>query len=568
MGSTAALATPAYAPLSVCNFPHSRTYPPSPPPAPAPLDSYWTANFYSSLTHCNANAALREEAEIVVIGSGLTGSVAAAELVDKLLKEPVRDEHERVKTTRIVVLEARTFSSGATGRNGGHLTAYPIAHFNALADKYGSEDAKRAVEMEDEAIRWLLGEVHAEGWEEDVDLQEGGGTLSLYDSPVQLETVKSSLSAAARAGLDPSKARFVSPEEVKEKWGAVCEGAFMVPGNNLYPLKFVTKLFQRAVRRASSASTAAKESGELAPVELELYTHCLVDTVAEADCAGKAWMVQTARGAIRTNHVLHATNAYLSSVLPSYAHSPSFPGIIPTRGQVMSFLPTAPSSPSSPLHSWTNAFSPTSASPGSGVNTYAFLRRWSAEGAERGEIIIGGMREHCKGWEWGVTDDTEVSSEVGNALRESVGKTWLGVFKLVEEGEVGMRVKERLQVQREWTGVMGYREDGNPMVGAVYLGGKKQEGQWISAGYSGHGMPRAPPCARLVGSLIHRHLVPSSSPFRLPPYFPRHLLATPDGHGRSETVLAEEAKPQKRSGKEAEKGWVWVARREGKKAQL
>lgn len=45
----------------------------------------------------------------------MTGSSAVAELVDRLLEHPVRDAQGKVETTRVVVLEAREFSSGATG---------------------------------------------------------------------------------------------------------------------------------------------------------------------------------------------------------------------------------------------------------------------------------------------------------------------------------------------------------------------------------------------------------------------------------------------------------------------
>jgi hypothetical protein len=61
--------------------------------------------------------------------------------------------------------------------------------------------------------------------------------LILYDSSERLAAVHSSLSAAKEAGLDSTKARFFTAQEAKEKFGVKSEGAVMVPGNNLYPLK-------------------------------------------------------------------------------------------------------------------------------------------------------------------------------------------------------------------------------------------------------------------------------------------------------------------------------------------
>ncbi|GAA5987116.1 hypothetical protein JCM11641_006432 [Rhodosporidiobolus odoratus] len=549
-----------YEPLAAANFPHTRTFHPASPPVASPLDSYWTAHFASSLTHRNATGSLPEEADVLIIGSGLTGTCAAAELVDKLIAEPVRDETGRTKTTKVVAVEARTFCSGATGRNGGHLTAYPVGHFDALVEKYGVNDAIRAVHLENEAIRWVLETVRSEGWQEDVDLQAGGGTLILCDSQAQLTSIRASLSSAAKVGLDISSSRFVEPEEARRTWGAACVGGVLVPGNNLYPLKLVTKLFQRALRRSAAAAETARQTGLAPPVQLELYTHTVADSVDKGSLK-RDWLVKTSRGNIEASHVLHATNGYASSVLPSFASSPTFPGILPTRAQCLSLLPASPSSPSTPLSAWKNAFSPTSTSPGKGVNTYAFLRGYSAAGEERGEIIIGGMREHTEGWEWGVENDGEVNVEVGKALRKSLKVTWPGVFDVRRKGSTSRRKPEteELQVQREWTGIMGYRAEGIPLVGPVYIDSRKQEGQWIAAGYSGHGMPRAPPSAHLIASLIHHNLVGSSTPFQLPPFFPRHLLATSHGKGDASTTLTEESEKEKNK----EAGWVLVEKTVG-----
>jgi hypothetical protein len=45
---------------------------------------------------------------------------------------------------------------------------------------------------------------------------------------------------------------------------------------------------------------------------------------------------------------------------------------------------------------------------------------------------------------------------------------------------------------------MGYSRDGHPWVGSV----PGQDGLWISAGYTGHGMPNTSLCGRHVAGLI------------------------------------------------------------------
>lgn len=101
-------------PLQTHGWPSdSNHFPPSPPPHPDPLPSYWLQNWSSVLTHAGMDAELPQEADVVVIGSGLTGTC----FVDELVRLLTGDEGGRFegRTVKVVVLEARTFCSGATG---------------------------------------------------------------------------------------------------------------------------------------------------------------------------------------------------------------------------------------------------------------------------------------------------------------------------------------------------------------------------------------------------------------------------------------------------------------------
>ncbi|KAI0439088.1 hypothetical protein F4803DRAFT_66893 [Xylaria telfairii] len=72
-----------------------------------------------------------------------------------------------------------------------------------------------------------------------------------------------------------------------------------------------------------------------------------------------------------------------------------------------------------------------------------------------------------------------------------------------------MTKTEVLTAAYEWTGIMGYSRDGNPWVGRVpstLLDAPGPEtdadGLWISAGYTGHGMPVAPGCAVAIARMM------------------------------------------------------------------
>lgn len=50
---------------------------------------------------------------------------------------------------------------------------------------------------------------------------------------------------------------------------------------------------------------------------------------------------------------------------------------------------------------------------------------------------------------------------------------------------------KKLDIEYGWTGIIGLTRNRNPFVGPVYKNGQVQKGQYILAGYSGHGMSRS-----------------------------------------------------------------------------
>lgn len=82
----------------------------------------------------------------------------------------------------------------------------------------------------------------------------------------------------------------------------------------------------------------------------------------------------------------------------------------------------------------------------------------------------------------------------------------------------------------EWTGIMGYTKSQDPIVGPLPdpsgAEGQVVPGQFVSAGYSGHGMSRAFLCAQVVAGMIVAE--ERGSPFHTPDWFPScYLSAVP-----------------------------------------
>jgi glycine/D-amino acid oxidase-like deaminating enzyme len=74
---------------------------------------------------------LPEEVDIVIVGSGITGASITRTLLQNGASLP-----------SILMLEARSICSGATGRNGGHIIE-TADEYADLADTLGVEDAKK-----------------------------------------------------------------------------------------------------------------------------------------------------------------------------------------------------------------------------------------------------------------------------------------------------------------------------------------------------------------------------------------------------------------------------------------
>lgn len=82
-------------------------------PRENPTISYWQ-DPPSYLADTRTTAELPERADIVIIGSGITGAAIAW----NLLGPDTEAQHDTHAPPNVVMLEARTACSGATGRNG------------------------------------------------------------------------------------------------------------------------------------------------------------------------------------------------------------------------------------------------------------------------------------------------------------------------------------------------------------------------------------------------------------------------------------------------------------------
>ncbi|KIP01827.1 hypothetical protein PHLGIDRAFT_131084 [Phlebiopsis gigantea 11061_1 CR5-6] len=450
-------------------------------PIANPTISFWQQdlNIKPSPTEGSEDP-LPGDVDICVIGSGITGVSAAYHLAKRFAKE------EPNKPITAAIFEAREFCSGATGRNGGHLTAATHEDFVYREKLYGKEDAVRETALQQYTVAELVKVIREHGREVDVDLVSGG-CMQLFFSEQELADARADFAAAQDAGIDVSQVEWMGKEEVLQQYGAPYPGVRR-PGNNVWPLKTVGLLYELAKTQTSKFS-------------VDLYTRTPVTSISPySDSASpRRWSVETPRGMISCSYILHATNAYVSHLLP---HMSGPDGVIPTRGQVMAVRATAPPD------------AITSSAWGANEGFEYWFPRPVKPGEAAPLVIIGGGREAAKPtYELYEVDDSVCNEEVGRVMRRFLPSVFPGKYDENGEPEV------------EWSGIMGFTKTGDPFVGPVVSASgdpKPFEGQYLSAGFSGHGMPRTFACAEAVAEMIACDVLGRT--WAVPDWLPRHYL--------------------------------------------
>lgn len=174
------------------------------------------------------------------------------------------------------------------------------------------------------------------------------------------------------------------------------------------------------------------------------------------------YRVITSRGTVTCNTIIHATNAWVSHLLPELRSK-----IRPVSNTVIA---TPPGSPPLCADGRRAGFS---LHPG----MVYFMQR------PDGRVILGGFRHLLKSKGVGVWDDARVDGQGVVAAKRFLQDTFQG-YRELGEGVVA----------HQWTGILGWSCDGLPWVGAC----PGRPHQFICAGFSGHGMPSAFLCGAAV----------------------------------------------------------------------
>lgn len=153
-------------------------------PSRVSTESFWLKDPHPTL-HKMQSSTLPERAEVVIIGSGITGTSVAKTLLEHIKHPQGNSSNEPL----VVLLEAREICSGATGRNGGHIleTADDFADFER---SYGTEAAKDLIRFRLAHLKEMLSVAEDLDIADECQARQVEFTMACFDDLTWVETVK------------------------------------------------------------------------------------------------------------------------------------------------------------------------------------------------------------------------------------------------------------------------------------------------------------------------------------------------------------------------------------------
>lgn len=395
--------------------------------------SFWHSEPSEFLLGYQATPNLPKEVDVVIIGSGITGTSVARFLC----------EDARGKNLNILMLEAREACWGATGRNGGHCqpllfdSSPDVAEFElknvAAVESYIKEN--------NVACEWRSLPGCRTFWTE--------STAATAAKKVQdLKDVKPEI--GQRVHFIKDKDELLSKYRVNEPQCAT----LTVAAGSLWPYKLITFTLEKLIKEG----------------RLNLQTKTPVTSITQNDQGSspqktnvRRYTLKTPRGEVSARHVILATNAYTSHLLPEFSDL-----IVPERGVMSALLPPKGSKRLQTSYGFVGAF-------GANPSHDDYLNQRPFEGVPNpsGHLMYGGGRIAGKLGDIGETDDSVLDEGAARYLRKAL----LKLMSLGGEAE-GL---EELKATHQWSGVWGTSKDHHPWVGAV----PERPNVWLCGGYSG-----------------------------------------------------------------------------------
>ncbi|KAI2789430.1 hypothetical protein POX_d04918 [Penicillium oxalicum] len=418
-------------------------------PNKTPCLSYWQRTT-RAFPHLRAQCMdpVPADSQYVIIGSGISGGLTAFELLEA-----------GVSAEKIVILEAREAASGASSRNAGHVRPDAFRGFSAYAKLHGPaqalgiiSDERRVLEKVDE----FVAKYHVPC---DFHLTS---TFDVCMTPEFAKYEAESFEQFRAAGGDVSHIRFYEGAEARAKTRIPdAIAAYEWPAGSSHPAKLAHFLLESVIDRG-----------------VRLFTFCPATEIVQSKELA-TWDCHTPRGMIRAEKVIHCTNAHAALLLPQLE-----PYLRPNRAQAHSLIPP-------PAFAGRNTLEQTFSLRYSLHHFYSLIQR-------RGDGTLI----------WGVSRSNPTLSAETLASRYSIddshfnaeikGDALSSFNEIFPDPSQGMGDVHGEGFDHAWTGIIGMTTDSVPFVGAI----ESLPGQFICAGFNGHGMARIFTCAPGLVKLI------------------------------------------------------------------
>lgn len=420
-------------------------------PQHGPCLSYWqrTTRAFPYLL-ANKTASVPSRAKYVIIGSGISGGLVAFELLEA-----------GVKGEDVIILEAREAASGASSRNAGHVRPGMLAErqmnknkfltpldafrgYNAYKKVHGPEQALKIIANERLVLERVDAFVRQHNVQCDFNLTT---TFDVCMTPEFATYEAESFEAYKQAGGDVSHVKYYRGKEAQEKTRIpTAVAAYEWPAGSSHPAKLAQFLLQSVIKKG-----------------VKLFTLCPATELKRSDSQPELWDIQTPRGVVTAEKVIHCTNAHAALLLP---HLEQY--LRPNRAQAHSLIP-------SPAFSAQNALQKTFSLRYSLHHFYSLIQR-----KDDGTLVLGVSRSNPTLSEATLagrfsTDDTHFNEEIMDDAMRSFGEIfpeYQAENFLHGEG-----------LDHAWTGIIAMTTDSVPFVGAI----DSLPGQYICAGFNGHG---------------------------------------------------------------------------------
>ncbi|KAH5097290.1 hypothetical protein HBI38_157810 [Parastagonospora nodorum] len=410
-------------------------------PVPDPTQSYWQVP-----EHRIASLRTTEELptnktfDYVIIGSGLSGAATALKLLN------------RNPELSILMLEARKASSGASGRNGGHVKPGDWKIIKEWVETYGEDEALRIQKLEQDCVDDMADFVKtynvSSGFHE-VETADLYWTREAFEKAVKVWEYQQELDQRRPADVGKNNRTVYAGQAARDHWK--------------WPEILGAITYKSAIQNPYLTVCAMLEQSLSKGLNLQTNTMALsLSQSSTAPSGGAKWEVETDRGVVKGKRVVLATNSYTGALHPRLKETKF---LTPTRSQASAVHPEA-YSPNNTVFSRSHSYPDLHSG-----NNYIMVRAPGDQG--EGDVVIGGGTMFSPSREKNITDDSVINEDIALHLHR-VSRT---VFGYKNWGET-------TKVLGDWTGITCNTEDGFPGVGAI----PDEEGLYASICMNGHGM--------------------------------------------------------------------------------